>query len=59
MQEAFEFVMINIVFKFCKQPADEVSDKHHLGLKGAHNGDEYRFQRAGRLAIGRKARPIS
>jgi len=59
MQEAFEFVMINIVFKFCKQTADEVSDKYHLGLQGAHNGDEYGFQRAGRLTIGRKARPIS
>ena len=54
MQEAFEFVVINVIFKFCEQSADEVSNEHHLSLQGAHNRYEYRFQRAGGLTIGRK-----
>ena len=54
MQEAFKFVVINVIFKFCEQSTDEVSNEHHLSLQGAHNGDEYGFQRAGGLTIGRK-----
>ena len=54
MQETFEFVVIDIVFELCEQSANEVSDEHHLGLQGTHNGDEYRFQRARTLTIGRK-----
>jgi hypothetical protein len=43
VQEAFEFVVVNVIFKLCKQTANEVSDEHHLGFQGAHNGDEYGF----------------
>jgi hypothetical protein len=47
--------VINVIFKLGEQSANEVSDENHLGLEGAHNGDEYRFQRAGGgLTIGQK-----
>jgi hypothetical protein len=32
VQEAFEFVVVNVIFKLCKQPADEVPNEHHLGF---------------------------
>jgi hypothetical protein len=32
MQQAFEFVVVNVIFKLCKQPTNEVSNEHHLGF---------------------------
>jgi hypothetical protein len=56
MQETFELVVINVIFKFCEQPADEVANEHHLGLQGAHNGDEDGLQGAGKPISNAKTR---
>jgi hypothetical protein len=56
MQETFELVMINVIFKFCEQPANEVANEHHLGLQGARNGDEDGLQGAGKPRSNAKTR---
>lgn len=40
MQESFEFIVVNVVFKLSQETSDEVADEDHFCLECAQNGEK-------------------